>query len=326
MSSICPVCGCSATVVPQGPLMLETAITCPVCGVFVITEVAEDEMNRDEVAAWLYYHANYDEKQERYTSAWFISKDNQGKDDERYVTLDEISNWYPKSFNERISAILLGLANKTKFLGNYTKLSREQLISAFFITRFDEDSNPISEGVIRSQLTDMMDYLEKSKLIEYGSNVKDRFPVKLLVDGWQRVDELQKHNSNNRDVFIAMSFNSKNDRTKEAIKDGIIKAGYVPRIMSEEIHGKQIVPMMFHIIRECKLLVMDVTDQNLGAYHEAGYALGLGKEVIITCKKEEFDNPDNKPHFDIVQRQILIWNDYEDLAFRLSEWIKAIAG
>ena len=32
-----------------------------------------------------------------------------------------------------------------------------------------------------------------------------------------------------------------------------------------------------------------------------------------------------KPHFDIAQKQILIWNDESDLTKKLSEWIKALA-
>ena len=31
-----------------------------------------------------------------------------------------------------------------------------------------------------------------------------------------------------------------------------------------------------------------------------------------------------KPHFDIAQKQILVWNDYDDLAKKLCEWIKAL--
>lgn len=64
------------------------------------------------------------------------------------------------------------------------------------------------------------------------------------------------------------------------------------------------------------------------------YALGLGKEVIITCNsslknlklppKEKKYEKYLRPHFDIAQRQILFWDDYKDLTKKLSEWIKAL--
>lgn len=326
MSSICPTCGNAATVSFSGPLNQEIIVKCETCGVYVITDVAEEEMDRDKVAAWLYYHAKYDEKQKRFTSAFGITIDPHRKNDSREKTLEEIYNWYPDSFNERISLILLGLAKKTKFLGNYERLTREQLISALFIKRYDDNLTRLNDNIISSQLSDILDYLEKSELIEYGSNTEDSFPFKLLTKGWQRVDELQKSKENTKNVFVSMAFNDGTKDTREAIRAGIINAGYSPEFIDEIIHNHQIMPEMFRLIRECRFLIMDVTEQNHGAYYEAGYAQGLGKEVIITCRKEEFVNPDNKPHFDIAQKQILVWEDYDDLTKKLSEWIKAITG
>ena len=58
--------------------------------------------------------------------------------------------------------------------------------------------------------------------------------------------------------------------------------------------------------------------------------MGLGKEVIITCSKEIFSKKDFankleekalKPHFDIAQKQILVWEDTADLTKQLKEWI-----
>ena len=81
---------------------------------------------------------------------------------------------------------------------------------------------------------------------------------------------------------------------------------------------------------------MDITDPNYGAYYEAGYALGLGKEVIITCRKDvhdrkafkcdkdemcKFEEKALKPHFDIAQKQILVWENTADLTKQLKEWI-----
>ena len=82
---------------------------------------------------------------------------------------------------------------------------------------------------------------------------------------------------------------------------------------------------------------MEISAPNYGAYYEAGYALGLGKEVIVCCSKDVFTKSYEteeeqkyqkylRPHFDIAQKQILVWNDYEDLKHKLSEWIKAIVG
>lgn len=309
---------------------------CPCCGWFILRDFPHTDIAliRDETAAYFYYtgnrlflkqntnRINYVGGKDYFESKDFLTKYAKA----RFITKEDILAFYPKSFNERISQILLGFAKQSKFLGNIITLSRDELISALFVKRHTEDAELLDENTIDSQLWQVLHYLEDNKMIDTGNGVSNKTNIKILPDGWKRIDELQKNNPNNRDVFIAMSFDPKNDGTKDAIKTGIIDAGYTPVIMSEIIHNKQIVPMMFRLIRESKLLVMDVTDPNYGAYHEAGYALGLGKEIIITCREEEFNNPDNKPHFDIAQKQILVWKDYEDLTVRLSEWIKAIAG
>lgn len=323
MSSICPICGADAKVTLDGPLNTETTIVCPCCGAFTITEVAEENMNRDKVASWLYYHAKYDNSQKRFTSYYYISERDMGKADAHYITLMEIENWYPKTFSDKVDNYLLMLYSRTERLGDKKRFTANEAVSACFGKRIIDSLNQRMKVESINQCGEFVSYLIRKGYLRSDSLYDS---VSLSPDGLQRVDELQKNNPNNRDVFIAMSFDPKNDDTKEAIKTGIIDAGYTPVIMSEIIHNKQIVPMMFRLIRESKLLVMDVTDPNFGAYHEAGYALGLGKDVIITCREEEFNNPDNKPHFDIAQKQILVWKDYEDLTVRLSEWIKAITG
>ena len=132
-----------------------------------------------------------------------------------------------------------------------------------------------------------------------------------------------------------MAFNDDTKDTRDAIKAGIINAEFSPEFIDEIIHNKQIVPEMFRLIRECRFLILDISDPNYGAYYEAGYALGLGKEVIITCSDEVFRKEYKteeekkymkylKPHFDIAQKQILVWKDHADLTKQLSEWIKAL--
>ena len=70
-----------------------------------------------------------------------------------------------------------------------------------------------------------------------------------------------------------------------------------------------------------------------GVYFEAGYARGLGKEVIATCS--DSDDAKKRRHFDIDQLNTLFWHErdgrlydrYEnDFTKRLTERIKATVG
>ena len=159
--------------------------------------------------------------------------------------------------------------------------------------------------------------------------------ISLLAKGYEKVEKLQATDIANKNVFVSMAFSDGTANTREALRSGILDSGFSPEFLDEIIHNKQIVPEMFRLIRECRFLILEISDPNYGAYYEAGYALGLGKEVIICCSEETFNKKYEtaeeqkyarylRPHFDIAQKQILIWKDYQDLAHKLTEWIKAL--
>lgn len=70
-------------------------------------------------------------------------------------------------------------------------------------------------------------------------------------------------------------------------------------------------------ICNCKFLVADFTCQNTDVYYEVGYAKGIGKTVIYTCRQDDFVNV----HFDIKQIQFVLWTDEKDLEVKLKEQI-----
>ena len=107
---------------------------------------------------------------------------------------------------------------------------------------------------------------------------------------------------------------------REAIKNALIKCGYIPRIMDEIEHNHQIVPEMLYEIREARFVVAELTGHNNGAYFEAGYALGNGKDVIQVCQKSKFGEDG---HFDVKQVNTILWDTPEELTTRLIARIKA---
>ena len=224
------------------------------------------------------------------------------------------------------------MANKSDFFGDFIELPIEELESILFIKRFDEQGERLDSSKISSQYKQITEYLKENKYIDLEREPGKKEKVNLLADGWKRVDELQQSDLNNKNVFVSMAFNEGTEETRKAIKKGISDAGFSPEFIDEIVHNHQIVPEMFKLIRESRFLILEISDPNYGAYYEAGYALGNGKEVIICCSKNIFEkdfgeeSKYRKPHFDIAQKQILIWDGYEDLQKKLSEWIKAIIG
>ncbi len=340
-ANTCPICTETAEISVVSNL--KEHISCETCGDFDFYSHTEqnghiesypDDFNK--LASYLFYNNHkksdncliYKLIGSKYDFENAMSENSYGI----HITDDIVENWYPKSFNEKINMFLVKIWEMCQFMGDAVHLTSAQLYSATFVTRFDEDSN--LRNNLNEQAFYFLDYLKDNK---YIAPVTNNY-IKLLPAGLQRLDEFHKNPHNNlKDVFISMAFNEDTKETREAIRKGIIAAEYSPEFLDEIIHNKQIVPEMFRLIRECGFLILEISDPNYGAYYEAGYALGLGKEVIICCSSEVFNREYVtdaekryakylKPHFDIAQKQILLWNDYADLSNKLTEWIKAIIG
>lgn len=311
-------------------------VECPNCGSYVLSpKLLEEKKCYNKFSSYLIYN------QSKLITLFGTSKNDleilnslSPNTQYKFVTDDDIEIFYPNSFSERINLFIKWMANNSFYFGDSIVIDDVKLRSLLFIEiHSDDGAYLIDFDSIKKQSDYLLSYLiSKKRYIEYGSK-KDE--LVLTTEGYERAEEIEDNFTNKKKVFVAMAFNDNTKNTREAIRKGIQKAEYDATLIDEIIHNKQIVPEMMRLIRESRLLVMDITEPNYGAYYEAGYAQGLGKEVIITCSDKVFSKKYEseeeikmmkyiRPHFDIAQKQILVWHDEEDLTKKLSEWIKAI--
>lgn len=341
---ICPICDCETRrfqSVLSDPIPY-IHVKCPVCGNFIITEqYLKPEYNKDEIASFLFHHKK-SETHNGFLSDCYLATENeynllmQGESELHVprISIEEIRAFYPDKFSEKIDLILLALANKSTYFGKTIKLNSYELHGLLFIKRFDEDGKHLSKESVDIQVRKILSYLkEKNYIKEMDETLLKN--ITLEAEGWKEIEKLQKNHMHNKDVFVAMSFDEGLNDIRDAIAKGTTDAGFSAEFMDKIIHNQDIVPEMLRMIRECRFLIMDISEPNYGAYYEAGYALGLGKEVIITCSRETknriYETEEEKkiekykkPHFDIAQKQILVWDDTEDLSRKLTQWIKAL--
>ena len=212
MNNICPTCGCEEAQVTAEALKNGCTVVCPICGAYFVSDEAIFEMKCNEVASWLYYHKKYAEDNKGIKSFYDITVNDFKKTNPNNITLGEISNWYPKTFSDKVDSFLLYLHKKTKYMGQMFLIQPDEQSVAFF-SIVKANSNDL---VVRNSHNNFfITYLREQKLID---NKEDYTEFCLAPNGYKRVDELQKNNPNNRDVFIAMSFDPKNDDTKNALK------------------------------------------------------------------------------------------------------------
>ncbi len=134
----------------------------------------------------------------------------------------------------------------------------------------------------------------------------------LSISGWQRFAELQSAVSRSKRAFMAMQYgDAEMDRVFfDWFKPAAKRAGYDLVKLDEEPRAGLIDDRLRLDIRTSRFLIADLSRTNRGAYWEAGYAEGLGRPVIYTCKQSIFDSkdPNIRPHFDTNHYLIVLWD------------------
>lgn len=336
----CPVCGSDAQVHPNHERNT-IYYACPVCGNFEIdASFYLSDANTNHLAAYLCYHNDRNGKNHAYRYYTTLSKEECDRHRAEFnkgyflhslpvhFDAEMIESWFPKSFSERIDYILLYLHNRIPHIGQRITMDINEVRSMLFVDRKEIDSNPESTTrenmVLRSEMDCirevqyMLDYLQKMNYIHYSHElVQTTADITLLPEGYSRIDTLLKNTSNGRNVLVAMKFGDDTRPLREAIRKGITDAGYHAILIDEVEHNDFITPELLKHIRDSKFVVVDLTHKNNGAYFEEGYAMGLGKPVIQLCKK------DVQLHFDIAQKNTIIWQTEDDIPERLRNRIKA---
>ncbi len=186
--------------------------------------------------------------------------------------------------------------------------------------------------------------LIKSEGVKFGVNAG----IYISSKGYERLREIKKVGIDSRQCFVAMWFGEDMDTVYEkAIKpaieykeEGQTESRFKAINIGKKEHTNDINDEIISEIRRSRFMVCDLTGYRGGVYWEAGFAYGLGLEVIYTCredwiKTEELDlyYKDGKKtkykkegiHFDLEHRNRIAWKT-DDPTFKdnLINRIKAV--
>lgn len=293
---------------------------CKNCGGFFVPdahrtiydyEVVKNKFNLQHLQSYLFYHKSHlrpviceKEYFNKHITDEFVQIYN--------ITPEMVESWYPKNFAEKIDLIVLKLGELSTYDGDYVKVF--DLANKLFFLSPNKSKN-IADGCDKTvQIQYIVDYLEKENYLADEGNGFFQLTHKAL----ERIYELQKNQTNNKNVFVAMKFGEETKELREKIKEGLKE--FNVRIMDEIEHNHQIIPEMLYEIRNSRFVIAELSHHNNGAYYEAGYALGLGKEVIHICDKKELKSG---LHFDVAQVNTIFYDSIDEIPEKLRKRIKA---
>jgi hypothetical protein len=256
--------------------------------------------------------------------------------DEKLV--NEFAHRTQKKVVERIDDAIIWFSNIQESLADWVEILHDGMvqtsdprINIFFDFLASTSCLDSNDGQMLLQL------LKEEKLIEHQNSVPN---YRLTYKGWKRVGELSETLTLSTSVFVAMWFDDcMSDVYSNGIAAGIRKAGYEPIRIDNKEHNNKIDDEIISEIRRAKFLVADFTSELLrkdslaglggdrviargGVYFEAGFAKGLGKEVIWTVREDVLPFV----HFDTRQFAHIVWKDSADLCAKLEKRISATLG
>jgi hypothetical protein len=157
-----------------------------------------------------------------------------------------------------------------------------------------------------SGFTYLADHLSAEHLIASRSSA-GTVDYRLTFRGWSRFEDLRMARVDSNVAFMAMGYgNPQVDQVFSEFRAAISEIGVDLRRLDTTPKSGLIDLRMRVERRVAKFAVVDLTDENRGAYWEAGFAEGCGKKVYYTCEATKFDRL--KTHFDTEHLFTVKWD------------------
>lgn len=207
--------------------------------------------------------------------------------------LKSIVRQAPKSVEDKVEKILQFISNRTSFFGELVELTEEVIYS----------SN-------RQELDNLIEALSSLDLIDDSMVTDGSLSVSLTLKGVGECKD-RKGQIQEDKCFIAMWFSDEMNRVyDDYIALACLDVGYQPIRVDKELYNGDVTDKIISSIRTTAFTIADLSGNRGGVYYEAGFAKGLGKEVIFTCQDEWFNgDPEEgkKVHFDVDHINTIVW-------------------
>ena len=145
----------------------------------------------------------------------------------------------------------------------------------------------------------------------------------LKAQGFEALEAMRRTRPDADSAFVAMWFDEQMTPIYlQQIAPAIQDAGYRPIKIDLVPHNDDVIARIMTEIRLAKFVVADFTGHRNGVYFEAGFAKGVGMEVVWLCREDHMKDA----HFDTNHFNHLTWKDDGSLREHLAARILATVG
>ena len=304
----CKLCGEKPNEVESGGYPdLKHRVKCSRCGIYIITDDAFDTEPDQSIKERLYLISA--------VARWKSERGQRLSVDEKLLEDHtefeaKILSVCPRNTQEKMDVILVYIADKSSYPG-----------SSIFINK--KSDYPLFYCNGKEELEFYVGHLQYEALIGITGESKDHWDLRLMGDGWKKVEEMARPNVESKQAFVAMWFD---DEMISAFSNGILPlqedTGFTMLRIDMKQFNDKICDRILAEIKRSRFLIADVTGQRQGVYFEAGFAMGMGLPVIWTCREDQI----NKCHFDTRQYNHITWSNENELREKLRDRILATIG
>jgi hypothetical protein len=210
--------------------------------------------------------------------------------------------------SQKLVAVLEHIAKRSRWPGDRVEL-------------LYEDSAPLFDAVSADEVGFLVDHLLSVKQLRLETNLSGGKVVVVTPEGWARLEPPAGGGGIPGRCFIAMSFHeSLNAAYTDGIQPAVSDCGFTPVRIDLVEHNQKICDKILAEIRLAQFVVADFTLHRAGVYFESGFAMGLGRPVIWTCRKDQLGDA----HFDTRQYNHIEWETPAELRKKLADRIRAI--
>lgn len=342
----CYICGSLAINVESSEGGCHNRYECFLCGYVAI---APDQLPRID-----WHTGKYGDSQEELKKLSIVLRNEYEESSRtppsRNYTIEELRNkinqYTPLDAVDKMDVALLKLNRMEESVGSRIYLTLERDYPLFHCTSNVEMADVIrllaGEGYLKSNDPD-----------------NPQFEPRITGRGYQRLREIKQRRAQSNQCFVAMWFTEEMDEVYQGAirpaieyqENGLEESRFRALRLDNEEHINNINDEIIAQIRRSKFMVCDLTGYRGGVYFEAGFAYGLGLDVIYTCRKDWSEDQilKDKPggddvsvlyddrgqevyvrkegiHFDLAHMNRIEWDpdDLDDFRTKLENRIKAV--